>query len=58
MYVFQERGITKMAEVNLPTVKTVNIHLSRIEAVKFDGTNKGQGDFEKFKANHHQLGKN
>jgi len=40
-----------MARVNLSTVKTVNIHQSKINVMKFDGTNnwKGMGDIEKFR---------
>ena len=31
--------LEEMADVNQSTVKTVNIHHSRIDVVKFDGTN-------------------
>jgi len=40
-----------MAGVNQSTMKTVNIHQSKIDVVKFDRTNnwKGKRDFEKSK---------
>ena len=49
-----------MAGVNQSTVKTVNIHQSKIDVVKFDGMDnwKGKGDIRKSKTGNHQLGKN
>ena len=49
-----------MAEVNQSTVKTLNIHQSRIDVVKFDVINnwKGKGDIGKFKTGNRQLEKN
>ena len=58
LYLTRSEG--DMAEVNQSTVKTVNIHQSKIDVVKFDGMNnwKGKRDVGKSKTDNHQLGKN
>jgi len=48
-----------MVGVNQSAVKTVNIHQSKIDVVKFGGMNnwKGKEDIGKFKTSNRQLGK-